>query len=314
LCLADYGWKNSQNMANNSPIVGVKGVTYGLQKPVKSNLFSADDGATTVKEMIQKEQVNNKKLRKAQQVLSQVLAQDPTAFAYDEVYEEMKKSQLQADPADKKKKREPKYIKHLLEQALEREKDDNIVYQRKLQKELEEEEKLYGKEREKFVTQGYKKQLELNKQHEEEQKKQEEKEKAHTAERAGMNSFYLNMLDSKNVALGGNTQTGDQKTDVEKGLKRTREEVEEEDEEERERERKRRLRERSQRDNDRAEQLRMQREAEREQRIQELQKEYSKHTVSEDEKNAAKQRFLERQRAKKEAQQKQQNLNQNVTV
>lgn len=100
-------------MAKPTPmVIGVKGVSYGLQKPaaaakpVKSSLFSVDDRELSAKEQIQKEQSNNKKQRKAQEDIAKALAQDPTAFAYDEVYDDMKKAQQKADPEEFKKNRQ----------------------------------------------------------------------------------------------------------------------------------------------------------------------------------------------------------------
>jgi len=199
-------------------------------------------------------------------------------------------------------------MKQLLEQAIIREKDDHIIHVRHLHKEMEEERKLFGAESEKFITSSYKRQLELNKIHEEERKKQEENEKAHTAEKAGMNSFYLNMLDNKNVAYGGSTD--DLKELVNKvGQKRAREQelMQEgkEEEELRERDRKRRLRERAARDNEEAEKIRKQRDVEKERKVKELQEEYAKHTVTDEEKERAKERALQRMQLRKEAKESQ---------
>lgn len=172
------------------------------------------------------------------------------------------------------------------------------MYQKKLQKELEQDQLLYGKESEKFVTSGYKKQLELNKIHEEEMKKKEAEEQAHMAKKAGMNAFRLNLLDGKNVAFGGGTATVPKKEENQ-GQKRLRPEGDDEDDAERERERKKRLKERAERDNERAEEIRLQREAERQQKLEELQKQYAQHSVTENEKQEALERFKQRQLAKK---------------
>lgn len=96
------------------------------------------------------------------------------AFAYDEVYTEMKRATLPkkeiVEPGARKK---PKYIKGLMKQAEEREKKDNIIFQHKIQNEFEAEKILFGDGFKEYITPAYKKRLEENKRYEEEQKRKE---------------------------------------------------------------------------------------------------------------------------------------------
>jgi len=106
----------------------------------------------------------------------EILEKDPYAFSFDEVLPEIKRN-------ERKSKQKPpenpksKYVGALLASAEEREKSNNVLYMRKLHKELEEDRKMYGEETEKFLTSAYKKQLEENRNYEEKERKLDELEK-----------------------------------------------------------------------------------------------------------------------------------------
>lgn len=81
--------------------------------------------------------------------------EDPTVYQYDEVYEDMKMETKKPKVEEKK----PKYVEAILTHAKEREKERDILMERKIAREIEKEAEVYG-DVEKFVTAGYKRKLE----------------------------------------------------------------------------------------------------------------------------------------------------------
>jgi len=182
-----------------------------------------------------------------------------------------------------------------------KEKQDMLVLQKKLQRELEAEKEIFGEDQQKYVTGTYKKQLELNKVYEEELKRKEDRDKAHTIEgRGNVNEFLKNLLDSK--ASGGEISTLDQEEDRRRGRKRSRSASPDSRQRStsRERERVGRLKERAARDAEEAERLREEREKQRADKVAELQAEYSKKVTTEEDAAAAKERSLARKKTRLE--------------
>lgn len=127
--------------------------------PAKRELktLSADDGATPLTVPVH---YVPKLSKKAQKLHEDALAEDPNAFAYDEVFEDIqtqRNTKKQAQVAAKAV-RKSRYIEKLLETAKDREIEQSILYERSLLKErkLDDEE---FKDKEKFVTSGYKQKL-----------------------------------------------------------------------------------------------------------------------------------------------------------
>lgn len=73
-------------------------------------------------------------------------------------------------------KAQPKYIKSLLKKAAERERENDVIYQHKLQREAEAEKELFGEDFKEYITPSYRKQLEKNRRYEEKKKRQEEED------------------------------------------------------------------------------------------------------------------------------------------
>ncbi|KAK2026814.1 coiled-coil domain-containing protein 55 [Colletotrichum zoysiae] len=114
---------------------------------------------------------------------------DPSVYDYDGVYESFKpqKKETQEDV-----ERKPKYMKSLLEAASVRKRDALIAEEKKIAREREAEGEEYA-DKEKFVTEAYKKQQEENRRIEEEEKRREEEE-AKKNKTGGMSAFYKNLL------------------------------------------------------------------------------------------------------------------------
>ncbi|KAI0887263.1 coiled-coil domain-containing protein 55-domain containing protein [Annulohypoxylon maeteangense] len=115
---------------------------------------------------------------------------DPGIYDYDAVYESLKpeKKVTQEDI-----ERKPKYMKNLIASAAIRKRDALIAEEKKIARERTEEGEEYA-DKEKFVTEAYKKQQEENRRIEEEERKREEEE-AKKNKGGGMTAFYKDLLE-----------------------------------------------------------------------------------------------------------------------
>ncbi|KAI0481125.1 hypothetical protein GGR56DRAFT_305833 [Xylariaceae sp. FL0804] len=115
---------------------------------------------------------------------------DPSIYDYDAVYDSIKpeKHVTEADV-----ERKPKYMKNLLESAAVRKRDALIAEEKKIAREREEEGDEFA-DKEKFVTEAYKKQQAENRRIEEEERRREEEE-ARKNKGGGMTAFYKDLLE-----------------------------------------------------------------------------------------------------------------------
>ncbi|CDO71209.1 hypothetical protein BN946_scf184863.g4 [Trametes cinnabarina] len=131
-----------------------------------------------------------KKLEEEQKV-------DSTVFQYDEIWDKMqeaKQKQKEAKEADAKE-RKPKYISGLLASAATRRLDHLRAEEKMIQRERELEGDEF-KDKEAFVTQAYKEQMEeLRRAEEEERKREEEEQKKKKGMGTGMAHFYRKLLE-----------------------------------------------------------------------------------------------------------------------
>jgi coiled-coil domain-containing protein 55 len=115
---------------------------------------------------------------------------DSTIYDYDGVYDSLKpeKKETKEDV-----ERKPKYMSNLLAAAAVRKRDALIAEEKKIAREREAEGEEYA-DKEKFVTEAYRKQQEENRRIEEEERQREEDEAKKNKSR-GMTAFYRKMLD-----------------------------------------------------------------------------------------------------------------------
>ncbi|EHK42304.1 uncharacterized protein TrAtP1_004638 [Trichoderma atroviride] len=117
---------------------------------------------------------------------------DASVYEYDSIYDSMKpKKNISKEDEERK----PKYMKNLLRAADVRKRDQLIAEEKKIAREREAEGEEFA-DKEKFVTEAYKKQQEENKRLEEEERKREEEE-AKKNEGTGMTTFYRKLLDKE---------------------------------------------------------------------------------------------------------------------
>lgn len=169
---------------------------------------SDDDGDQTssnhrsrVNQQIAKEQ---DALRKRAQIAASSV--DVSVYDYDCAYESFQSATNAETSKEPVEERKSRYIGDLLKAAKKRERERDVVYERKVAKEQAEEDvqaDYQGKE--KFVTRAYKRKLEERKQWELEEKRKEDEEEQNDVTKkvggAALASFYGNF--NRNVAIGG---------------------------------------------------------------------------------------------------------------
>ncbi|KAJ3516623.1 hypothetical protein NLJ89_g1008 [Agrocybe chaxingu] len=136
---------------------------------------------------------SSKAMRKRMQAEKRV---DETVYEYDEVWDKMQEAKQRAQAAKEADAniRKPKYIQNLLSSAATRKLDHLRAEEKMMQREREAEGDMY-KDKESFVTQAYKDQMEEVRKAEEEEKKREELRKKQVGMSTGMTHFYRQLLE-----------------------------------------------------------------------------------------------------------------------
>ncbi|KAF8927856.1 coiled-coil domain-containing protein 55-domain containing protein [Dissophora ornata] len=125
------------------------------------------------------------------------LAQDPTIFDYDGVYDQLKAGDRARELARKQDsaERKPKYVAALLQAAETRKRDRQIAEEKRIEREREKEGEEF-KDKEMFITPAYKAQKEAMRLAEEEDRKKEEM-LAKDKDGSLMQGFYRTLLDER---------------------------------------------------------------------------------------------------------------------
>ncbi|KAM1530015.1 hypothetical protein ACFX1Z_019161 [Malus domestica] len=161
--------------------------------------FGDDDDDNDVEKEISRQASKNKSLKDIEEQQRKALEQDPSVFDYDGVYDQMKQKAIQPRVQDRQE-RMARYIPGIQRKAEKRKREQEIIYERKLQKERNQEDHLYA-DKERFVTGAYKKKLaEQAKWAEEDRLRQLREEKDDVTKKKDLTDFYFNL--QKNVAFG----------------------------------------------------------------------------------------------------------------
>nr|CAG4650464.1 EOG090X0D2W [Sida crystallina] len=169
-----------------------------LEKDEEESKESLDWRSRTVAKAEEKSMQRNQ----ARQAALKALAEDPTIFQYDEVYDEMEQKKAEQKPVKEEKK--PKYIANLLRTAEHRKVEFERRTERKVQKERESEGDMF-QDKESFVTPAYRAKLaELKKAEEEESRRERIEEYLDVTKQRDMSGFYRHLY----------RQTFDQKPEV----------------------------------------------------------------------------------------------------
>lgn len=166
-------------MANNTKQYGLilpQKANQGLVRPRPSVFNESSDseeegqGATDwMKKALKRESEKNFQRRQHQVDIQKALAEDPTVYQYDEVYDKIEEKKAEVTTA-KKLDKKPRYIQSLMLQAEKRKREQERRNERIIQKEREAEGDKF-KDKESFVTSAYKAKLEEFRQQEEEEKR-----------------------------------------------------------------------------------------------------------------------------------------------
>ncbi|KAK0603059.1 hypothetical protein LWI29_000993 [Acer saccharum] len=169
--------------------------------PLPPPLGFRDDDDDDVEREISRQASKNKALRETEEQHKKALEEDPSVFDYDGVYDEMKEKTVRHKLLVREDQ-QPKYIHKLIKKAEERQRDHDIIYERKLAKERNNEEHLYA-DKDKFVTSAYRKKLEEREKWEAQQRLRDLRdEKEDVTKKKDLSDFYFNL--GKNIAFGGN--------------------------------------------------------------------------------------------------------------
>eukprot|EP00731_Ephydatia_muelleri_P023709 Em0015g1292a len=135
----------------------------GIKRPAAfgndSSSEEDNDGRSAVNASLRKEATKKTMMKKTQDTLAKAVTEDPTVFEYDSVYDKMQDDKRKSDlrlTAGKSTK--PKYIAVLKKTADRRKIEQDIIYERKVQREMEVDNDQFG-DKDAFVTSGYKKKL-----------------------------------------------------------------------------------------------------------------------------------------------------------
>ncbi|KAL0924716.1 hypothetical protein M5K25_005569 [Dendrobium thyrsiflorum] len=171
-----------------------------IQPP--ASIFGDDDDDDDVTKEMSRQAVKSRALQMIDEQQKKTLEEDPLAFDYDGVYDEMKSTTARSRVQDQSK-REPKYITAIMESAKKREREHEIIYERKLLKERSKDDHVY-EDKEKFVTRAYKQKLaERAKWLEEERLRGLREEKDDVTKKSDLTDFYFGL--NKNVAFGAHS-------------------------------------------------------------------------------------------------------------
>ncbi|KAH0467194.1 hypothetical protein IEQ34_004432 [Dendrobium chrysotoxum] len=171
-----------------------------IQPP--ASVFGDDDDDDDVTKEMSRQAVKSRALQMIDEQQKKTLEEDPLAFDYDGVYDEMKSATARSRVQDQSK-REPKYITAIMESAKKREREHEIIYERKLLKERSKDDHVY-EDKEKFVTKAYKEKLaERAKWLEEERLRGLREEKDDVTKKSDLTDFYFGL--NKNVAFGAHS-------------------------------------------------------------------------------------------------------------
>ncbi|XP_062560053.1 nuclear speckle splicing regulatory protein 1 [Armigeres subalbatus] len=135
--------------------------------------------------------------RQVRTAQAKALAEDPTIYQYDELYDEMDNRRKESKTSKSQAERKPKYIGKLLETADKRKKEQERRIERQVQKEREAEGEMY-KDKESFVTSAYRAKLEEMKDAEEKEKREEYLESiGDVTKQSDLGGFYRHIYSQK---------------------------------------------------------------------------------------------------------------------
>ncbi|KAH8235868.1 hypothetical protein KR032_009672 [Drosophila birchii] len=144
--------------------------------------------------------------RVARRQQEKALAEDPTIFQYDELYDDMDRGREEAKQTKSQEPRKPKYIGKLLQHAERRKLEKELRIERQVQKDREAEGEKF-KDKDTYVTSAYRKKLESIRQLQEQNQRDEYLEAiGDVTKQNDLDGFYRHLYEQK---LGTGAATND---------------------------------------------------------------------------------------------------------
>ncbi|XP_023178991.2 nuclear speckle splicing regulatory protein 1 isoform X2 [Drosophila hydei] len=135
--------------------------------------------------------------RVARNMQEKALAEDPTIFQYDELYDDMDNKREEAKETKKLEPRKAKYIGRLLEHAERRKLENELRIERQVQKDREAEGEMF-KDKDTYVTAAYRKKLESIRQLQEQDARDEYLEAiGDVTKQKDLDGFYRHLYEQK---------------------------------------------------------------------------------------------------------------------
>lgn len=135
--------------------------------------------------------------RKAKNLQEKALAEDPTIFQYDELFDEMETKREEEKQIRSKEPKKARYITKLMEAADRRKLENELRVERQVQKEREAEGEEF-KDKEAFVTSAYRKKLEEMRKLEEQNKRDDYLEAiGDVTKQKDLDGFYRHIYEQK---------------------------------------------------------------------------------------------------------------------
>lgn len=133
----------------------------------------------------------------AKNIQMKALAEDPTIFQYDELYDDMDNKREAAKETKKLEPRKAKYIGRLLEHAERRKLENELRVERQVQKDREAEGEMY-KDKDTYVTAAYRKKLESIRQMQEQDARDDYLEAiGDVTKQKDLDGFYRHLYEQK---------------------------------------------------------------------------------------------------------------------
>ncbi|XP_077534070.1 uncharacterized protein LOC144146028 [Haemaphysalis longicornis] len=178
---------------------------YGLILPKKgdkptlsqTSVFGDDSDdehdKAAIERTMRKESMRNLKKMQTQLMLQKAMAEDPSVFEYDEVYDDMKKTKEEKKQEVTKDKK-PRYIEQLLKAAELRKREGDRRTQRQIQREREAEGEAFG-DKEAYVTAAYKRKMqEMQEEEEREARRDQIDAMMDVTKQKDLSGFYRHLL------------------------------------------------------------------------------------------------------------------------
>ncbi|XP_017052259.1 nuclear speckle splicing regulatory protein 1 [Drosophila ficusphila] len=178
-----------------------------VKPPVKPSIFDessaseSDDDRNAPQNLKSKTGVSSgpslMERRVARKQQEKALAEDPTIFQYDELYDDMDNKREEAKQTKSQEPRKPKYIGRLMEHAERRKLEKELRIERQVQKDREAEGEMY-KDKDTYVTAAYRKKLESIRQMQEQEQRDEYLEAiGDVTKQKDLGGFYRHLYEQK---------------------------------------------------------------------------------------------------------------------